>query len=102
MQPVLVPASLSLSDQHGAVLVSRTLGRELREQVEAQAATEDVVVVDFAGIETVSPSFADEFFAKLEPRLLAGGRVRLDNVHPDVSEIIRTVTAGRPNGDSRR
>jgi anti-anti-sigma regulatory factor len=88
------PVIISLVEEHGSLLAGRFLGLELRQQVEEHAGNGEVVV-DLAGVEMVSPSFADEFFAKLDSQLVGSGRVRLINVRPDLEEIIRTVSAGR-------
>jgi hypothetical protein len=76
------------------MLAGRFLGLDLRQQVESCAQDHDVVI-DLASIEMASPSFADEFFAKLDPKLFESGRVRLENARPELDAIIRTVTAGR-------
>jgi hypothetical protein len=94
------PVRLSPINEHGPLLAGRFLGLELRQQVETYAQDHDVVV-DLAGVEMASPSFADEFFAKLDPKLLESGRVRLENVRPELDEIIRTVTAGRSANQRR-
>lgn len=49
------------------------------------------VVVDLAGIELVSPSFADELFAKLPPDLVADRRVRFANASEEIKALARGV-----------
>ena len=66
----------------------------------AAAARGERVIVDFAGVgvEAISPSFADEVFAKLDQSLLEKGLVELANVDPRLRPIIRFVRAGRGTG----
>ena len=52
-------------------------------------------MVDFTGVITASPSFADELFAKLDSALVADGRVTFANVPASVAAIARYVRAGR-------
>jgi STAS-like domain of unknown function (DUF4325) len=68
-----------------------------RERIEELAASEPVVV-DFAGISTISPSFADELFAKINQELIDRGAVRFENLSPGVDAIARYVVAARQRG----
>jgi hypothetical protein len=88
------PVILKLADRCGPLLAGRPLGQQLRKQVE-EAATTATVVVDLAGVEAMSPSFADEFFAKMPSALLDAATVQFDHVTDDLASIISTVTAGR-------
>jgi hypothetical protein len=94
MQPVLVPATLHPAEDFGGVLASRSLAAQLREQVE-QRARHEPVAISFAGVETVSPSFADELFAKIDQTLVSSGRVTFVDVDEDIEAIIRTVSGRR-------
>lgn len=94
MQPLLVPATIHPAEDFGGVLASRPLAAKLREKVEQRARTEHVSI-SFAGVEAVSPSFADELFAKLDPELVSSGRVTFIDVDSDIEAIIRTVTGRR-------
>jgi hypothetical protein len=71
----------------GSVLVGRLPGAELRERIVEVARTGEVVVLDFADVVVVSPSFADELFARLDPSLVSSGAVKFENVDDDVNEI---------------
>ena len=82
------------ADEFGAVLAGRTLAARMREQVEA-AAVESDVVIDFAGIEMMSPSFADELIAKLPRDLLGAGRIRIEHLSDEIASLARFVIAGR-------
>ncbi len=49
----------------GTHLGTRFAGASVREKIEAVFETTNKLIFDFAGVETVSKSFADECFAKL-------------------------------------
>lgn len=70
----------------GPDLSGRELGARIREQVEADT---DEVVFDCDGIETMSPSFADELFGKLAVQENRPSRLRAANAAPDVMSVIR-------------
>jgi len=95
-----MPATLNPAEDHGTVLASRALAARLREQVEEQANLHPVQI-SLSGVETVSPSFADELFAKLDPQLLESGRVSFIDVHPDVDAITKTVMGRRSQNGLR-
>lgn len=82
------------ADELGAVLSSRFLGAELRARIEALLREGDVVV-DFAGVEAVSPSFADELFAKLPTEAASGGRLKFKNLGDDTAALARFVAESR-------
>jgi anti-anti-sigma regulatory factor len=79
----------------GPVLTSRTVAEALRASVEETARTEGVVVVDFSGVEAMSPSFADELFAKVPHELVEAGHIRFENLDDDLLQLMRYVVAGR-------
>ena len=83
------------ADELGSVLVGRSIARLFRERVEAMIEASDDVVVDFEGVEAVSPSFADELFAKLPADLVDAGRVRFENVDSGLDALARYVVTGR-------
>jgi hypothetical protein len=76
-----------LSEELGAVLVGRMPAAELRQRVEEVARSGEVVVLDFLDVIVVSPSFADEVFARLDPALVESGAVRLENLDDDLVEV---------------
>jgi hypothetical protein len=81
-------------ETYGPVLAGRGSASRFRAQIE-ELAGRGAVVVDFEGITTVSPSFADELFAKLGRDLVARGDVRFDNLGVGVEAIARYVVAAR-------
>lgn len=55
---------------------------------------EPVVVIDLEGVDAMSPSFADEVFAKLADEISAN-QVRFENISPGIRSLARFVTLGR-------
>lgn len=93
--------TIRLSDEFGAVLVGRGAAKRLRLRIEEAARVNgEGVMLDFEGVLTVSPSFADELFAKLNPTLREAGRVQLQHMSPALESIARFVVAGRPDESS--
>jgi hypothetical protein len=78
---------IRLSDELGRVLVGRFPAVQLREHVEDLARRGETVVLDFAGVDVLSPSFADEVFARLDPLLVEAGLIKLENVDDDLLEV---------------
>jgi hypothetical protein len=78
----------------GPVLTGRSHAAAIRQRVEAMAATAPVVV-DFRGVTVLSPSFADELFAKVDPDLIESGAVRFEHMSVGVQSIARYVIDGR-------
>lgn len=78
----------------GAELVGRSAGARLRERIVHSART-GLVVVDLAGIEAISPSFADELFGKLPRDLVRSRRVRFVNASEDIRALARGVRGNR-------
>lgn len=90
------PMTISLANEFGSVLVGRATAARIRERIEAAAQSSDApVVLDFNAVLTVSPSFADELFAKLPAELRTSERIRLDGMTPALESIQRFVVAGR-------
>jgi uncharacterized protein DUF4325 len=76
-----------VADVAGLVLSGRTSGALLREQIEGLAQQHSQVIVDFAGVEIVTPGFADEVFAKMTPSLVETGQVRFAHLDADLSVL---------------
>jgi len=75
----------------GEVLTSRPAGKEafaaIRPILDAHA---DVVEIDFSGIISLSPSWADEFFAALKS--MYGDRIKhLSTDNPSVIETLKII-----------
>ena len=85
---------IRLADYAGPVLAGRGVAADLRAKIEQNVGSEPLVI-DFSDVVVISPSFADELFAKLDPTLVAGDRVRFENVAPGISSIARYVIAAR-------
>jgi anti-anti-sigma regulatory factor len=86
---------LQLAEEFGAVLVSRTRAAELRRAIEAALRSGDDVVVDLQGVSAISPSFADELFAKTKVGPAGLDRLSFENVPESVEPLIRFVRSGR-------
>lgn len=86
--------TMKLAERHGSVLSGRIFAAELAEEVLSQAEENGVVVFDFAGVETVSPSFADELFGKLVVRV-GPDRVRFENLSPHLQAVSQLARLGR-------
>lgn len=90
-------AAIRPADEIGSVLAGRGEATVLRARIEQLAREDPPVTVDFSGVITASPSFADELFAKLDPGLIEGGEVVFEHVPPSVASIaryLRSVRAG--------
>jgi anti-anti-sigma regulatory factor len=95
------PMTIKLAEQFGPVLVGRSNAARIRGQIEdAVHSGQEPVVLDFVDIVTVSPSFADELLAKLDPALREGGRVDVRGMSPALKSIARFMAAGRPRETS--
>jgi hypothetical protein len=88
------------AEELGPVLTSRSLAEDLRARIEALTARGEAVVVDFEGVEAVSPSFADEIFAKLPNDLVESGQVKFENIAEDLQHLVDFVVAGRSRATS--
>jgi hypothetical protein len=80
------------------LLGGRPLAAAFREMVVQRAATGNVVV-DLEGIEAMSPSFADELFAKLDPALLSSGRVTI-HAGPRFEALVQVMIQRRAGSHS--
>jgi len=83
------------ADEFGAVLTGRYLASELRERVEELLQHGSTVTIDFSGVEAMSPSFADELFAKAPRDAIDSGRLRFENLADDLRALARFVAEGR-------
>lgn len=79
---------MKLADRYGPVLTGRGLAERILSEVADEAAAGGVVELDFARVEAVSPSFADELFGKL-PRRVSAERIRFLNLSPHLSAVAK-------------
>jgi anti-anti-sigma regulatory factor len=87
--------TLKPAEEEGSVLTGRGSATRLRERIEHAVTQGEDVVVDLDGVETMSPSFADELFAKIDRELLDAGRVRFEHVPGEVEPLVRFVVGNR-------
>lgn len=85
---------MRLADQHGAVLGGRDVAEAIKADLVRHVDAGEAVVVDFDGVLAISPSFADEFFAKM-PEMVAS-HLELRNVSPHIASVADMARAGRP------
>ncbi len=78
----------------GQLLGGRPLAAQLRQHVTETAAAH-AVIVDFEGIQAMSPSFADELFAKLDQQLLETGRVQLRDADSQFKALVDVMITQR-------
>jgi hypothetical protein len=98
MCPIVTPKKQSMirpAELFGPVLAGRGVASHLRDRIEDALAQEQLVVVDLEGVEAMSPSFADELFAKLPPGAVEQGRVRFEHLTPALEPLARYVIAHR-------
>lgn len=84
---------MRLAEEHGEVLGGRVLGEEVRQKVVRLVKSGQSVVLDMAGVEAISPSFADEIFGKLP--LEVGDKVEFVNVSNQLQAVADMARAGR-------
>jgi hypothetical protein len=70
--PTKSDATLHIVELLGPVLTGRPMAAGVVQVVEAAISRGDVLTLDFAGVQAVSPSFADELFGKTAARDHAG------------------------------
>jgi STAS-like domain of unknown function (DUF4325) len=93
-------------DEWGPDVTGRTLGEQIRENLPVSVAE---IIFDCSGVDTLSPSFADELFGKLAAAP-SRPHIRVVNATSDVLATIRFAVAerteadppSRPRGDDRR
>ena len=83
--------TIKLVDEFGQLLSGRTAGSAFRERLEASASGGETFIVDFEGVVAVSPSFADEIFAKLDRSLVDSGAISFINMPNSVAALGRFV-----------
>lgn len=93
--PTITPMNIKPSDELGHVLTNRARGAVMRAAVMSAVEAGDDVVLDFTGVLTMSPSFADELFAKIPRELVDTGRVRFENIPATLTPLLRFVVNGR-------
>jgi anti-anti-sigma regulatory factor len=81
------------------VLAGRGVARVLHARVEESIGERGSVVVDFEGVESMSPSFADELFAKLSVRP-DDERITFEHLNDDLQALARFVIEGRTGSSS--
>jgi hypothetical protein len=79
--------TLKLSDELGSVLVGRMPAADLRKRIEGLARAGQIIVLDFENVVVMSPSFADEVFARLDPSLVDSGHVVFENLDNDLLQV---------------
>jgi hypothetical protein len=83
---------IRLADEVGPVLTGRTVGARVRERIGACVLRGESVVVDFEGVEAISPSFADEMFARVPAEAVESGQVRFANLDDELLMIARLMS----------
>jgi hypothetical protein len=97
--PIETTDNMKLAEAYGPVLTGRALANHLATVVLDNLARGEDVDLDFAGVQAVSPSFADELFGKL------GTRVDIEHVHftnlsPHLESVARMVQEQRRASDT--
>jgi anti-anti-sigma regulatory factor len=89
---------VKIAEQHGTVLAGRGLATAIREEVEHLIADGTEVILDFEGVEAVSPSFADEVFGKL---VAAVGEeaITFTGMTPQLKKVATMAKSGREPRD---
>lgn len=88
---------MKLSEKHGPVLAGRTQAIHLRELLASELREDGVVVLDFDGVETVSPSFADELFGRFVDAV-GEENVRFENLNPHLRTVAEMFRRRRRRG----
>ena len=83
------------AEELGPVLSGRFEAEQLRQRIEHELAIGRSVVVSFDGVLAISPSFADELFAKVPEDAIEEGRVEFVDLAEDLLAIARFVREGR-------
>jgi hypothetical protein len=102
-----MPQVFRLKDSPGGFLTRRQ-GEEVRAylvNLNRDLPPGERLVIDFAGVEVMTPSFADECFGKLAESI--GGlnfreRVKLTGADPIIRTLLNSVLAERLNGSNSR
>jgi hypothetical protein len=91
-------SKMRLADEFGPVLSGRDLAESIKDDLARRVKNGETVVVDFDEVLAVSPSFADEFFAKLPDPVAE--KVELKNVSDHLQAVATMARAGRPESGS--
>lgn len=83
------------ADDFGSVLTGRTVAADLRAQVESTLAAGQSVVLDFANVAMVSPSFADELFAKMPRDAWNSPRLSVEHLDDSIARFAKFLIASR-------
>jgi hypothetical protein len=79
----------------GTVISGRELGKAIREGIDVRAKE---VVFDCEGIDSMTPSFADELFGKLSVQDERPENLKVANAGPEVLSVIRFALRERDPG----
>jgi STAS-like domain of unknown function (DUF4325) len=83
------------ADTLGAVLTGRSIAAALRAEVEEHLRSDEEVILDFENVAAISPSFADELFAKLPTEAWKSKRVIVEHLDEDSAAFARILIANR-------
>lgn len=86
-------SKMRLADDYGQVLSGRDLAEAIKDDLVRRVQNGGSVVVDFDEVLAVSPSFADEFFAKLPDSVAE--RVKFTHVSEHLQAVASMARAGR-------
>ena len=93
--PTLEAMKIKPADLLGPVLTSRGRASVLRTEIEDALAAGVTVVLDFSDVQTMSPSFADDLLAKLDPAAVDSGAVKVTNLPASVKPLARYLASHR-------
>jgi hypothetical protein len=97
MSPTLTSKQEISLTEWGPDVSGRERGLAIRSQVQPGA---DEVVFNLYGVETMSPSFADELFGKLAVQPNRPAHLKVSNASPEVSNVIRFALRNRTEQSS--
>lgn len=83
------------ADEFGSVLTGRSVAASLRAEIESELAAGKTVVVDFSNVAVLSPSFADELFAKMPGSAWESARLRAEHLDDSIARFARFLIASR-------
>lgn len=83
------------ADDLGSVLTGRTVAADLRARVESQLAAGESVVLDFSNVSMMSPSFADELFAKLPLNAWESPQLHVEHLEDSIARFAKFLIASR-------
>jgi hypothetical protein len=90
------PVTFVLMARHGTFLGTRFLGAAVRKEILDACSSSQSVIVDFAGVEKLSHSFADECIGALLDELgipVFRGKVRFKGASDEIALLLRLVTS---------